>query len=161
MKKPVLLSIICISAFAVQAQITAERPTIGSGAKDFALNSEYFFSSTLGEAVIQTIQTNEIMLTQGFHQPDGNLFETGLPMEIKVYPNPVVDQLKVAFQLDAPAWIQFVLINNAGQIIKKWPNNWYANGFQELSLDIQVPSGLYLLTFWLGDKAITHKIVIE
>ncbi len=161
MKKPVLLSIICISAFAVQAQIITERPTIGSGATEFALNSEYFLSCTLGEVVIQTIQTSEIMLTQGFHQPDANLFEPGLPMEIKVYPNPVVDQVKVAFQLDAPAWIQFVLINNAGQIIKKWPNNWYTNGFQELTLDVQVPSGLYLLTFWLGDKAITHKIVIE
>ena len=161
MKKPVLLFICCMAAFAVQAQIMAERPTIGSGAEEFALNSEYYFSTTLGEAVIQTIQGDEIMLTQGFHQPDVSLFEPGLPMEIKVYPNPVVDQVKIAFQLDAPAWIQFVLINNAGQIITKWPNNWYTNGSKELSLDVQVPSGLYLLTFWLGDKAITHKIVIE
>lgn len=161
MKKPVLLFICCMAAFAVQAQIMAERPTIGSGAEEFVLNSEYYFSTTLGEAVIQTIQGDEIMLTQGFHQPDVSLFEPGLPMEIKVYPNPVVDQVKIAFQLDAPAWIQFVLINNAGQIIKKWPNKWFTNGLQELSLDVQVPSGLYLLTFWLGDKAITHKIVIE
>ncbi len=161
MKKPFLLSIFCLAVFTLQAQIMAERPTIGSAAEESVLNSEYYFSATLGEAVIQTIQTNEMMLTQGFHQPDISLFEPGLPMEIKVYPNPVVDLVKIAFQLDAPAWIQFVLINNAGQIIKKWPNNWYTNGPQELSLDVQVPSGLYLLTFWLGDKAITHKIVIE
>ncbi|MEY3678318.1 MAG: hypothetical protein RI924_459 [Bacteroidota bacterium] len=161
MKKPMLCAVILFIAVESKAQLIADRASISSGGTAAALNASYTFQSTVGEAVVQTIQNGDLLLTQGFQQPEPLIQQVAIPFNIKVYPNPAVDQVKIAFYLDAPAWIRFVLINNAGQIIRDLPGTWYPSGFQEVPFDVQVPAGLYLLSFYLGADVITRKIIIK
>jgi len=70
---------------------------------DFAVNGEYNISSTFGEIVTETFNSNDHFLTQGFQQPSvsiepGDVERKG-GIEVKAYPNPVGDVLSVAIIL--------------------------------------------------------------
>lgn len=56
-------------------------------------------SYTIGETVIQTIEKNEVMLTQGFHQSNLSIIAVKefnfLAIDVKVYPNPTSDYITI------------------------------------------------------------------
>lgn len=140
---------------------TANRPTISSGGGYFILNGNTHFQSTLGEAVIQTIQSGNVLLSQGFQQVE-QIIDIPVDMlnEVVVYPNPAADQVKIRFTLNAPAQISFALVNNAGQIMRKIDQS-FAAGIQEVPFDFKVAPGLYLLTLSFEDRVVTTKVIIE
>lgn len=81
---------------------TAERQVIGSSG-GFASTPGMEVSSTVGEAVVATGVSSNLILTQGFQQPGEGTFgiednETGL--SINAYPNPAKSM--VMLDLDAP-----------------------------------------------------------
>ena len=65
---------------------------IGSGFSEYN-GSEYLLSSTIGQVITPTIESNSNIVTQGFHQPDYKLFISvnevnPFKLNVKAYPNP-------------------------------------------------------------------------
>lgn len=153
---------LCLSRAGAQV---ADRQTVASSGDYVMFNANYTFQTTVGEVAIHTLQTANLMLTQGFQQPEQMINlpipAEGFPSDITVYPNPAVDQVKIQFQLNAPAWLKFVLVNNAGQVIRQLPLSFYQAGLQEVPFNFQVASGLYLLSLDHEGKVFTYKVIIQ
>lgn len=83
-------------SFGINAQ-TADQHVIGSLGGTFS-NASTIVTYTAGEAVIQTLSSATIIVTQGFQQP----FEAGVGLEeielfdnLSLYPNPTNDVLNI------------------------------------------------------------------
>ncbi len=164
MKQVIFSFCLLISIFSARAQF-ADRQTIGSAGDFVVVNASTNFQSTLGEVVIASLQSGGVILTQGFQQPEQILNlpipNGGVPLDVSIYPNPAIDQVKVQFNLDAPAWLSFLLVNNAGQVIRQIPLAMYPSGMQEVPFDFQLPAGLYLLTLYYEGRTLTYKVIIQ
>lgn len=110
-------------------------------------------SWTIGEAVVETVSDGTTTLTQGFQQ--GNLSvsllinETELNNKIKVYPNPVTDNL---FIETTEKDLTFRLININGQVVK---TGQVLNQKEQIDFTV-LPKGTYILKL---DNNKTHKII--
>ncbi len=109
--KTVFTICLIILSFSVFAQLTIDRQVIAP----FGSSGEQF-SSTLGELVIGDIPGNEIILTQGFNQQDGNgsvavIETTEGALEIHAYPNPFVDHFTI--DLEETAHLQSIMLIDA------------------------------------------------
>ncbi|MFM6976282.1 MAG: T9SS type A sorting domain-containing protein [Sphingobacteriaceae bacterium] len=160
---PGIFFMLLCASLSTKAQ-TTDRPTISSGGDYVMYSADVNFQSTLGEVLIQTIQAAGMILTQGFQQPEQivniPIGGGGIPADVLIYPNPAVDMVKIRFNLDAPARISFVLINNAGQVMHRSEQSFSA-GVQEVPFDFKVAPGLYLLTLRFDGKTITTKVIVE
>ncbi len=95
--------------------------TTGSSATESGLHYTY----TVGEPVIFTLkkQDVDVVLTQGFHQPDVCLpVSTDNPeqwagWDIQAYPNPVTDYLTLQYTAPTDALVQAKVVNTMGQIV--------------------------------------------
>ena len=78
-------------------------------------------SWTVGEPVIETGLNGLHYLTQGMHQGDMTVTAissiAGLGFEIKAYPNPVVNQLKLTVNTSNLEGINYALYNETGQLL--------------------------------------------
>jgi hypothetical protein len=91
-----LLFLLCLCICpAISAQQLSRQVTVSAAGVSSAGN--YILSQTVGEAVVEIFNSQDLILTQGFQQPStkdyyvlGNITEN-----IIVYPNPVSDILKV------------------------------------------------------------------
>jgi len=63
-----LSGFLCFSLLA-SSQIAIERQVIGSSGEAHLLNGNQVLEQTIGEAVTQTLVSDQLTLTQGFHQP--------------------------------------------------------------------------------------------
>ena len=103
MKK--ILTLLTGAFFLVQfinAQVTLA-PTVIASAGGYAENGNISLSWTLGEIAVNTLYSDNLILTQGFQQPftlgtSINL-NTEVDWNIKAYPNPVKNELKIQFDL--------------------------------------------------------------
>lgn len=122
----------------------AQHQVIGSAGGDTG-NNAGSFSWTLGETIINTLESTSFHVTQGFQQ--GNLqASTGIDkseefgVEIKVYPNPAKDYLTVETQ-NLSKTLEFTLYDVNGRLLK--------NGVVKASrFDINLmdyPAGSYIL----------------
>lgn len=71
-------------------------------------------SSTVGEVVVQTVQSGSVVLSQGFQQPDGLplvfsgiLFPKLLEVDYQLYPNPAQHHINLV--LTAPEFLELHL----------------------------------------------------
>lgn len=65
-----LLVLTCSLFHSLSAQVEIERQVIGSFGGSATLNQSAIWQYTAGEAVIETQQGENLVVTQGFHQPD-------------------------------------------------------------------------------------------
>lgn len=92
----VIISVILLSTHNAQSVDLQVIGSVGGSYADSNIEVDY----TAGEAVIETVSSGPIVLTQGFHQPGYGL--TGLEevvvnSEISLYPNPVNNELNISF----------------------------------------------------------------
>lgn len=165
MKLPLLvIALFLFALIRLQAQV-ADRPTVSSAGYYFIFSSSLNFQSTIGEPIIQTIGSGGLKLTQGFQQPeqvvDIPIGNGGGLSEVVIYPNPAVDQVKIRFTLEAPAWISFALVNNGGQVVRTIAESLFQSGQQEVPFDFHVAGGIYLLIIQFEGKTISTKVIIE
>lgn len=123
---------------------------------------------TLGEFAIETLQTPNGLLTQGFHQPGlqvvripspdiGLALATPASLKVHLAPNPVQDLLNIKIDHDKDMPIQLRLLDANGRILLQQktltPNQI------ELNLS-KYASGLYFLQFHQqeGQPIETYKI---
>ena len=97
--KSILLFVSLLTVLFSQAQTTISRQIIGSTGGSFN-NATIDVNYSVGEAVITTVTSGPIILTQGFQQTDIGLAainEIEISHEITVYPNPTGGVLNIAF----------------------------------------------------------------
>jgi hypothetical protein len=94
-----------------------ERQVIGS-AGDYATSGSISLSYTVGEVATTTLSNGNLILTQGFQQPDSDTINSiDEPLfvgDIAVYPNPTSDIVIVKINTDQTG-LSLVLTNPLGQ----------------------------------------------
>lgn len=87
--------------FNLVAQINIERSVIGNTG-NATVTSDFIVSYTIGEAIGNTIEGEQYLLSQGFEQGRQDTVWVGflnneLNIEIKVFPNPTMNGLNIQF----------------------------------------------------------------
>ena len=113
---------------------TLTRSVIGSTG-----SSNESLSSTIGETVIQTGNTNTIILTQGFQQADkitGTFIDPLLgEASFSLYPNPTADKLILEIGTDKQRNLQVAFVDMRGRMVSESVNFQTGNG-QPVELDV-------------------------
>ena len=130
-----------------------------STAGDYSVCPNASISYTIGEPIIETLQSGSFQLTQGFHQTMLTISNISahynLDYTIKVYPNPTHDYVVVDL-ITSQDKIEFVLTDMNGKTLT-------ANSLIESTTIIdmqQFNPGVYLISFTNYKKQIaTYKIV--
>lgn len=148
-----ILLLINLPLFAVSQQLISSAGSSGAG-------TGVHLSWSVGEPVISTFASANVILTQGFHQ--GKLTVTGIdPVEVpgltlKVYPNPAVGRLNVDVS-PLTGDLHLNLHSGDGKLIHWQPVD---NASEVVNLEPFAP-GLYLLKISRKEGAVlqTFKIL--
>jgi hypothetical protein len=83
---------------------------------------------------------------------------------LRVYPNPASDQMKISFELDEPAEVTIALYNLGGQKVADIENQFWNSNYFKASYDLtqfHLPSGVYIYHVHVGkENQISGKIRI-
>jgi len=135
MRKILILLFSITSVFAFGQEVISSAGTSLS-------NDEYSIDFTIGEPIIETLDANSKMLTQGYHQPTLAIIEVKQIDEsfsAALFPNPATSFLNV--ELDAFEGVSFELQDVNGKTIKQ-------EGIDKTitSIDVnKLERGIYLL----------------
>lgn len=167
MKTIILLLTSCLFVtLSASAQVSLERQVIGSTG-NFSTSSTMQLSSTVGEAVTQTLISGTLVLTQGFQQADRNYWQTGtedlleLVVSYEVFPNPTSDLLTVRLESEKLVQLQLQLFDLSGKKLAGFEKQLSGQGQLESQFSLSsLSEGIYLLTFLdaEGQVLISHKI---
>ena len=121
--------------------------------------SSFTISYTLGEVVVNTLESTSSVLTQGFHQPlivsqDTTFIQELLDIEILVYPNPT--NYQVIIKVDVIDGLHFMLFDLKGVLIKQ---NQILSEETMLDLSRLVPSTYILKIQKESGEARIFKII--
>ncbi len=135
MRKILVLLMSITSVFAFGQEV------ISNGGSSLS-NGEYTIDFTIGEPVIETVQNDGKMLTQGYHQPTLAIIEVKQIDEnfsAALFPNPATSFLNV--ELEAFDGVSFQLQDVNGKIIEQQGINQKVTSINVKSLD----RGVYML----------------
>lgn len=150
------------TVYGQQAQL--QRAVIASNGGTGQLNST-IFQYTIGEVMVNSLESSSLLLTQGFQQPEvaGNETapEINLVNSFIVYPNPATGSTQVEFDLLKDGKINLQLVNNAGQTVRNFSVALMA-GKVKYPLSIYgLSSGLYYVVLKAANKLYSEKLVIQ
>lgn len=146
-------------------EIVLERQVVGSTGYSVQAGST-IFQYTVGEAAVETLMQADPLLTQGFQQPEVTVLHNApqLPYltDFIVFPNPATSYTTIRFNLFTPGIVQFMLVNNAGQIVYNEQRD-VAAGQLEYRIPLeQYASGLYYLVLSIdSSRKYTEKLIIQ
>lgn len=117
-------------------------------------------SWTLGETIIPTFSSGDLILTHGFQQQlivttiEDNLEEL---VNVTVYPNPASENLNLRFEVPVEGEIDLYLLNQQGQLVK-------TDVIEAATLEKQIsmqefPAGVYFLRLVKGKLSNVYKVV--
>lgn len=123
-------------------------------------------SATAGETIIQTKNSAEIILTQGFQQPGENDFVgvwelNDLQIEVTIAPNPVTSSIYLTMFSDLPMDLTCSVFGMDGTMVIP-PKRWKIFGETIQKIDFTpLPAGVFLLRLRssIHEKAQTFKII--
>ncbi|MBK9271039.1 MAG: T9SS type A sorting domain-containing protein [Saprospiraceae bacterium] len=143
---------VSLMSLLAQGQKLAPQVVANAGAVQKAGN--FSIEWTLGEMATESFSSGNSKLTQGFHQ--GNLLISSvgdLELEgIKVYPNPVSEQLVV--ENNSGKEVRFELIDMNGRLIS---TKQMAHGIHQAETSNMIP-GTYLIQITSGKQKSVHQI---
>ena len=87
----------------------------------------------------------------------------GVIDNITVYPNPVVDELKISFKSSRKSLAVVSLFNNIGKLVFKQASE-IETGSNEISIDIRSKSiepGIYFIQLFDENQTITRKLIVK
>lgn len=154
------LAAVLFSAAITNAQSLT--PTVIASAGDYLSNGSLSLSFTLGEVAVTTLQSTNLILTQGFQQPFeldvGNAVEKKpINWSVKAYPNPVTDILNIRFTIKNTDDYTLQLMDITGKKLQVKKLNAVSSGeIYELDMT-DLPPGIYLLNITSMDEK-THQI---
>ena len=121
-KNYICLCFICISFFSYPQEGVNIAPSVITGCGGslqgysmVSVKSDF----TLGEIAIETLKSDQYMLTQGFHQPSlGVISLLESPQtKISIFPNPITDILNLEFLNSHNEFVEIRIIDLSGKII--------------------------------------------
>lgn len=133
---------------------TLNQSVISNSGETFESNN-YIVNFTIGEVVTETLDNNDKILSQGFHQPNEEMVTSvkvlkGFGEEIRLYPNPTSNEIKLEFHLPQSEKVEISFFEITGKQLKAEIHT----AFSELiHYDIRdYSSGQYLLVITSLDK---------
>lgn len=121
--------------------------------------------SSVGEAVVLTLEAPGVLLSQGFQQPEVTARDlTPVDPQITdfiVYPNPASVEAWLEFDLLDDAQVNILLVNNAGQVMNNEEVDMLAG---HITRRLQVEgyaAGIYYVVLKAGFKTYTKKLVVQ
>lgn len=123
------------------------------------------FQYTIGEPVVTTLGIGDLLLTQGFQQPEvsgpTNAPQAPFVSDLIVYPNPAAEFTNLEFDLLQDGRVVFMLVNNAGQVVLTKASEMLA-GRATYTLPLSdYASGLYYVVIRTGYRTYTEKLIIQ
>jgi len=129
-----------------------------------SLNNEGLLTYSVGEAISGTLISPLNNLTQGFQQP--SLLNLGIDKinvginAVEVYPNPVIDDLTILFNIRTTKLLRMDLYSSRGTLFRQDQISVSESGWIDLQMG-SFPCGLYLLHVYSTDKQIDRLFKIE
>ena len=161
MKKTLLL-LIYVVFFSVKGQSISRRVFCSASSSGLTnVNNQYYVDYTVGESIITTISNMNIIITQGFEQPDdkfqkrNNLFEKEI---IQLYPNPTNNFINISFKTNKNFINGKIVIydtNGKNILEKKIVNNAKIFDISYLK------KGMYTIQIFNNKKLISTKKLIK
>ena len=112
--------IILISGFVLLAAVGSKAQNVSATSGGSGTVGTMTVNYTIGEAIITTVGTGNLALTQGFHQPNYTVVvvEEQFPLgTVKVFPNPTSSILQVEFELVNLDDLLITLFDMTGNVI--------------------------------------------
>jgi hypothetical protein len=128
------------------------------------VESEGLLSYSAGEAITGSLNTPLNCLTQGFQQPSLIFVGNGDTLQginaVEVYPNPVINELTILFNIRTSKLLHIDLFSNQGNLFRT--SNYNVSESGRIVIEMQnFPCGLYLLHVYSVDKLIDRLFKIE
>lgn len=160
-----LLYIFALS-FSVCASAQTLSPTVIASSGNYASAGGVSLSYTVGElAAIQTFSAPNVILTQGFQQPNDILsglldVERGADGAFSVYPVPAVTTVWYGYEFNEAGKVEISLFNIIGQRMDYSFNETYDSGKLIHSFDCSAyASGAYILSVKFTSATGAEKIL--
>lgn len=122
----------------------------------FCTNYQYQVQTIcpIGNSSFSQMQIFKTLCTTGIHEIEE-------VSDLTIYPNPVIDEFYVQFELSNQKEIAIQIINTAGQVITSSNFGSRIQGFNQLKINdlTDLPKGIYFVKINLGDQAILKKII--
>ena len=150
MLRSFLYSCLCLAGLiSGQGGLAQVQQVVGAAGGTSKALTGYTIDFTVGETVILTAGTNPSG-TEGFQQPltrrdlpDSNLGTAG--WYIKVYPNPIHDQLGIHAYMDRPGNLGFRLVDIQGRVLRSEQLS-FQQGYNDVLLNTgSLARGVYVL----------------
>lgn len=150
----------------LNAQVFPERQVVASASLNGTIGDVHI-QSTLGETVVSTFSGGDMILTQGFQQPQ-ILFVPLSPVDgdlisgIIIYPNPASVEAHLEFDLLKDSPVQVLLINNAGQVVGHDRLEAVKGRIKHfIPLGGRYAAGMYYVVLKIEYEAHTEKLVVQ
>ncbi len=159
MRKGFTMMLMICQFFLVQHTKAQLHSAMGSSGGEYE-GKDYRLSFTIGEAAIQTLESTNYILTQGFQQPqlwvtsiDGF---TELKNNIQIYPNPAIEYLVISTDKALPGQAICRLYDMNGQLKHKS----FLDG-TNTTIDLQglAPAPYFMKISYKGNTLKTTKII--
>ena len=114
--KKIIFSILILLSLNSKAQIDTLNQIVIANAGEVIESQNYILNFTLGEFMVETFNSGQSILSQGFHQVDSLISTSireisGFKHEIIAYPNPTQDFITLEFNFIKQRSIEIHLLN--------------------------------------------------
>lgn len=163
--KTILLScgFFCCSVFQALSQELVRQVVANTGHS--ATVGYTIFQYTIGEPLVTTLGIGDLLLTQGFQQPEvagpTKAPEAPFVSDLIVYPNPAAEFTNLEFDLLQDGRVVFMLVNNAGQVVLTRASEMLAGRVTYTLPLSDYASGLYYLVIRTGYRTYSEKLIIQ
>jgi hypothetical protein len=123
-----------------------------------------FYSHTIGETAVELFSSRGYNLTQGFQQPLIKFLPGIKPTGngVKVYPNPVIDNINVEFYGEQTGSFSITIINIGGTIVFSDRVSFMEGYWQIINIPVSTFSrGLYFVRVSGDDGIVSRTFKIE
>jgi hypothetical protein len=157
MKRTVLVILLIAAVTVSKAQTLS--PTVISTGGNYSSQGGTSLSSTIGEmSAIQTLSSGNVILTQGFQQPNDIVnglldIEKEADGSFSVYPNPAQNKLWFGYEFTQTGKVEVSMFNIAGQKMNFTLSETYESGKLVHSFDCSAyAAGAYILSVKLSPQ---------
>lgn len=124
----------------------------------------FIFQYTVGEVSVSSLQKNNRLLTQGFHQAEElppNPAGAEIVVNLMLYPNPVATTLKIQFDMLTNNAVVLLIVNSSGQLVHQ-ESRTYGAGRVLITLPVtKFAAGVYTVMMRAGGYLYEEKLVIQ